>query len=282
MPYKVTRTILYTIQNYKKGFMRMAKEYSGGGNPARTMALLWGTQKSPSRGPKPGLSVGQVVQAAIEVADAEGLSGLSMRRVAERIGISTMSVYTYVPGKAELIDLMLDTVMGKAVGPDETDGGWRKELELVARRNWALYHRHPWMLHVAATSRPPLGPNAVAKYDRELRVIDGIGLTEVEMDSVLTLVLGHVEGTARRAVEAAEAEKRTGKTDDEWWSANAPLLEKVFDASRYPTAARVGPAAGAAYEAAYSPEHAFEFGLQRVLDGVEALVRSRAKQLNRP
>jgi hypothetical protein len=147
----------------------------------------------------------------------------------------------------------------------------------VAWRNWELYRRHPWLLQVAATSRPPLGPNVIAKYDQELRAVDGIGLTEVEMDSVLTLVLGHVEGAARRSMEAAQAEKRTGKTDDEWWAANAPLIEKVFDPKRYPTAARVGPAAGAAYGAAYSPEHAFEFGLRRILDGVEVLVKTRAE-----
>jgi AcrR family transcriptional regulator len=254
----------------------MATEYTGGGDPARTMALLWGTRKGPSRGPRPGLSVEEVVGAAIGIADAEGLSALSMRRVAERLGVSTMSVYTYVPGKGELVDLMVDEVMGEAVAPDATGGGWREELEGVARRNWELYRRHPWVLQVAATSRPPLGPNVMAKYDRELRAVDGIGLTEVEMDSVLALVLGHVEGAARRAAEEAEAEKRTGKSDDEWWSANAPLLAKAFDPGRYPTAARVGPVAGAAYGAAYSPEHAFEFGLGRVLDGVEALVRSRS------
>lgn len=256
----------------------MALEYSGRGDPARTMALLWGTQKGPTRGPKPGLSVERVVRASIAVADAEGLPGLSMRRVADAVGVSTMSLYTYVPGKGELVDLMLDRVMREAVGPEEATGGWRERLELVARRNWELYHRHPWMLQVAMMSRPPLGPNAIAKYDHELCAIDGIGLTGVEVDSVLTLVLGHVEGTARRAVEAAQAEKRTGKTDYEWWSANAPLLEKVFDAERYPTAARVGPSAGAAYDAAYAPEHAFEFGLQRVLDGVEILVRSRVEK----
>jgi AcrR family transcriptional regulator len=253
-------------------------EHTGGGDPTRTMALLWGARKRPSRGPKPGLSVEEIVREAIETADEEGLAALSMRRVAERLGISTMSLYTYVPGKGELIDLMLDTVMGEAAKPNDAAGGWRERLEMVARENRALYRRHPWLLHVVAASRPPLGPNVIAKYDHELRAVEGIGLTEVEMDSVLTLVLGHVEGTARRAVEASQAEKRTGMTDDEWWSANAPLLEKVFDADRYPTAARVGAAAGAAYEAAYDPEHAFEFGLQRVLDGIEALVRARSAQ----
>ncbi|MDX5895401.1 TetR/AcrR family transcriptional regulator [Rubrobacter radiotolerans] len=217
-----------------------------------------------------------VVRAAIAVADAEGLGALSMRRVAEELGISTMSVYTHVPGKAELIDVMLDRVMGEAVVEGEPEArGWRERLEGVARRNWDLFHHHPWVLQVAVTSRPPLGPNVVAKYDRELRAVDGIGLTEVEMDSVLTLVLEHTQGAARRSVEAKQGVRGTGKTDDEWWAANAPLLEKVFDAERYPTAARVGAAAGAAYQAAHSPEHAFEFGLRRVLDGVEALVRER-------
>jgi AcrR family transcriptional regulator len=255
----------------------MATEYSGRGDPARTMALLWGVQKRPRRGPKPGLSVDRIVRAAIELADAEGLAALSVRGVAGRLGVGPMSLYTYVPGKAELLDLMLDRVSGETTAPGgEGDGaGWRAGLEAVARENWALYHRHPWLLQVAATSRPPPGPNVVAKYDRELRVVDGIGLDEVEMDSVLGLVLGHVEGAARRAVEAAQAPQRTGQTDAEWWGALEPLLAEVFDASRYPTAARVGAAAGAAYNAAYDPTHAFEFGLQRVLDGIGTLVELR-------
>jgi AcrR family transcriptional regulator len=239
------------------------------------MALLWGLGKKPTRGPKPGLSVGRIVGAAVEVADAEGLAALSMRRVADRLGIGTMSLYTYVPGKAELIDLMLDAVLGEVAESGYVELEWRAGLERIARDNWALYHRHPWMLQVAATSRPPLGPNVIAKYDRELRTVDGIGLTEVEMDSVLILVLEHVQGAARRSVEVAEAEKRTGMTDEEWWLANEPLLEKVFDPDLYPTASRVGPAAAGAYGSAYDPEYAFEFGLQRILDGVETLVRSR-------
>jgi AcrR family transcriptional regulator len=253
----------------------MVLEYSGGGDPQRTMALLWGIGKKPTRGPKPGLSVGRIVSAAVEVADAEGLAALSMRRVADRLGIGTMSLYTYVPGKAELIDVMLDTVVGEVAESGDVEPGWRAGLERIARDNWALYHRHPWMLQVVATSRPPLGPNVIAKYDRELRAVDGIGLTEVEMDSVLILVLEHAQGAARRSVEVTEAEKRTGKTDDEWWLANEPLLEKVFDPNLYPTASRVGSAAADAYGSAYDPEYAFEFGLQRILDGVEALVRSR-------
>lgn len=128
---------------------------------------------------------------------------------------------------------------------------------------------------------PGDGPHTIAKYDYELRAVADIGLTDVEMDSVVSLVLGHVEGAARRALESAQAEQQTGQSHEQWWSAHAPLLEKVFDASRHPTAARVGAAAGAAYGAAYEPEHAFEFGLQRVLDGIEVLIERRAAKSGR-
>lgn len=253
----------------------MSMEYSGSGDPTRTMALLWGTQKKPSRGPKPSLSVEQIVRTAIELADTDGVAALSMRRLADGLGVSAMSLYTYVPSKAELIDVMLDAVLGEAVGTNEGACGWREKLEVVARENWALYHRHPWMLHVAAISRPPLGPHMIAKYDYELRAVEGIGLTDIEMDSVLTLVLGYVQGAARTSVESSQAERSTGISDYEWWSANAPLLEKVFDSAHYPIAARVGLVAGETYEAAHDPGYAFEFGLRCVLDGIHSLVRSR-------
>jgi AcrR family transcriptional regulator len=252
----------------------MTTEFTGSGDPARSLALLWRTGERPTRGRKAELSVDRIVQAAIEVADADGLAALSMRRVAERLGVGTMSLYTHVPGKAELLDVMLDTVLGETARPEEVPGGWRARLEQIARENWALFHRHPWMLQIA-TARPPLGPNVTAKYDYELRAIDGIGLTDVEMDSVLSLVLGHAAGAARSAIEAAQVARLSGESDQQWWEARAPLLDRIFDARRFPTAARVGQAAGEAYGAASDPEHAFEFGLQRVLDGIEALVEAR-------
>jgi AcrR family transcriptional regulator len=239
------------------------------------MELLWGVQERPRRGPRPRLTVEQITRAAIEVADAEELATLSMRQVAEPLGVAVMSLYTYVPGKAELVDLMLDTVVGETARPDDVPGGWRGRLTQLARENWALFHRHPWLLQVS-TGRPTLGPGVMAKYEYELRAVEGVGLTDVEMDSVLTLVLGHVERAARRSVEAVQAVQRSGLTDEQWWRAQVPYLEKVFDAARFPTAARVGAAAGEAHGAAYSPEHAFEFGLERVLDGIAVLVSSRA------
>ncbi len=248
-------------------------EYSGGGDPVRSLALLWRTRERPHGRGRPELSVDRIVRAAIEVADAQGLPALSMRRIAERLGVGTMSLYTHVPGKAELIDVMLDAVYGEVARPEDVPGGWRARLELVAREGWGLYRRHPWLSQIG-TSRPVLGPNAIAKYDHELRAVDGIGLTDLEMDSVVSLIAAHVHGAARGAMEAAQAVQRTGMTDEQWWRASAPHLSHVFDASAYPIAARVGTAAGDAHGAAYDFEHGFEFGLQRILDGIEALVQA--------
>lgn len=249
--------------------------FPGSGDPARSLALLWRTSERSSRKGKPDLSVDAIVRAAIELADTAGFAAVSMRRVAERLKVGTMSLYTYIPGKAELLDVMLDTVYNETTEP--TQDTWRARLEHIARENLALYERHPWLTQVA-TSRPVLGPNAIAKYDRELRAIDGIGLSDVEMDSVLTLVHGYVHGAARWAADAAAAEQSTGMSDEQWWYAHAPFLERIMDGRRYPVAARVGTAAGEAHQAAYNPRHAFEFGLRRVLDGIAMLVRDQSQR----
>ncbi|NUR87648.1 MAG: TetR/AcrR family transcriptional regulator [Nonomuraea sp.] len=251
----------------------MTIEYPGKGDPARSLALLWRTSERASRKGKPDLSVDRVVRAAIEVADAEGLPALSMRRVADRLGVGTMSLYTYVPGKPELLDVMLDTVYGETEPPEDLTG-WRPRLEQIARENLRLYLRHPWLLQVA-TSRPVLGPNLTAKYEYELRAVDGIGLTDLEMDAVLTLITGFVHGAARGAADVIAAESLTGMTDQQWWDAHAPFLGRIADPARFPVASRVGQAAGEAHQAAYDADHAFDFGLQRILDGIEALISSR-------
>jgi AcrR family transcriptional regulator len=251
-------------------------EFSGSGDPARSVALLWRRGQRSGRGRKPTLTVDAIVDAAIELADETGLAALSMRGLAERLGVGTMSLYTHVPGKAELIDLMLDSVLGETARPEQPPEDWRARLELLARENAALFHRHPWMLEIV-TFRPPMGPGLIAKYDYELGALEGLGLSDVEMDSVLALVLGYVQSAARAALEAKLVEQRTGLTDEHWWQAQAPLLEEVIDLGRFPVAERVGTAAAIAYEGLWDPDHAFEFGLERVLDGIAVLIESRAE-----
>jgi AcrR family transcriptional regulator len=252
---------------------------SGRGDPAR-MELLWGSRKRPSRGPKPGLSVERIVQAAIEVADASGLAALSMRRVADELGVGTMSLYTYVPGKAELLGVMLDTVLGETPTLVGTGGGWRADLELGAREHWELYHRHPWVLRLAG-ARAPLGPNQLARYDAMLAAVSGVGLTGTEMVLVVSLVGDYVRGAARSAVEAA-AELSTGQSDDQSSAEHEPLLAAYLDTERFPTATRLAqegafePSPGGAEHNLQQALDSFEFGLQRVLDGIEALIEDRA------
>jgi AcrR family transcriptional regulator len=253
----------------------MGDDISGKGDPLKTIQLLWGKAPPSRRGPKARLALPEIVAAAVGIADRDGLSALTTRRVAETLGISPMSVYTYVPGKDELLDLMLDGVLGEIKAPQGK--GWREKLADVARQNWALALRHPWMLEVA-THRPVLGPNVFAKYDAELAAVDGIGLDELEMDRVLTLVLDYVSGAVRGAARERWVKERTGMTDTEWWQKVEPYLNEVVTDwnTPYPVAARVGPVVGEAY-GAHDPEGSFAFGLERLLDGLAILIEKRSR-----
>jgi len=255
----------------------MSTESTGRGEPDRTLRLLWRDRLGDpvgTRGPKQRASVDAVVDAAIEIADDEGIAALSMRRIADRLGLKPMSVYTYVPGKAELIDLMVDRVAGEQPLPDPA-GSLRARLEQVARLTWNEYLRHPWLLSID-TSRPPLGPNVSDRWEWSLRAIEGLGLSDLDMDQVITLVTVFVTGPARAYTDAERLHRSTTETDEEWWERNAPILEQIMDPGRYPVSGRVGAAAGEEYGSAADPERAFEFGLARVIDGIEAYVRSIA------
>ncbi|WP_434420251.1 TetR/AcrR family transcriptional regulator [Nannocystis pusilla] len=252
----------------------MSDDISGRGDPRKTLELLWGRAPRSSRGPKARLTVADVVAAAIALVDAEGLAALTTRRVAEDLGVSPMSLYTYVPGKPELIDLMLDALMGEIRAPTGTT--WRERVADVARQNWALVLRHPWMVEVV-THRPVLGPNSIAKYHLELSALEGIGLDDLEMDRALTLVLDYVAGAVRGAARERTVKERTGMTDREWWAQVGPFLAEVFDTERFPLAARVGQVAGETY-GAHDPAGAFAFGLERVLDGLELLVTRKSRR----
>ena len=213
------------------------------------------------------------MQAAIALADAEGLSALSMRRVAEMLGVSPMSLYTYVPSKAELVDLMLDRVAGEDQTPDAPVDGWRARLEQIARQGWVRAQRHPWILQVG-THRPPLGPNVLARVESTLRAIDGLGLSEMEMDQVTSVVSDYVRGAVRAALDAREIEQQTGMTDEQWWAMNTPLLHGLVDPARYPTTVRIGEAYKSGKMPGPDPERNFEFGLQRVLDGIATFIEN--------
>jgi AcrR family transcriptional regulator len=236
----------------------------------RSLALLWGSASGPSRGPRPGLTRERIVRAAIEIADAEGLAALSMRRIAAALGAGAMTLYRYVPGKDELIDLMVDEVQALGAPLDDT-GPWRQRLEAVCHHEWHHYHRHPWLLHVPQ-GRPLLGPNAMRTTEAALQALDGTGLDPVEMIDALVTTSSFVAGVARSSVEASRAAQDTGISDEEWWLAQRPYLDELMAGGEIPLLSRVGAAGGFAGP----PDRSFEFGLARILDGIEALIAARA------
>ncbi|MFJ9125805.1 MULTISPECIES: TetR/AcrR family transcriptional regulator [unclassified Streptomyces] len=247
-------------------------ETSGSGDIRRSMELLWGTGARPSRGPKPGLTLDRIVEAAVEVADAEGIGAVSMRRLATDLGTGTMSLYRYVPGKAELLHLMLDRVQTPHEDPAALgDGTWRAAVATMARETLALYQRHPWLLQVNQ-ARPVLGPGALSGMEKMMARIKPMGLTDPELLSVLVMVDGYVSGVARTRVYEQEAETTSGMTDTAFWEAQSPALEAAMTSGRYPVMASLS-------EDTFAPgfDH-FEFGLQRILDGLDVLVAGRGNR----
>lgn len=236
----------------------------------RSLELVWGEAIRPARGPKPSLTVERIVTAAIAVADRDGIDGLSMRRVAAELGVGTMTLYRYVPGKAELVTLMLDRISQ----PDPADltatvDDWRRVLDRGARRAYRIYLDHPWVLQVN-WSRPILGPNALANMEVFMRAMADLGLTDQEKVSVVMTIDGFVVGQARQRIQYETLTNENGLSDDEFWATQYPYLERAMRSGRYPAMAALSRNAFS-----LGWDETFDFGLARLLDGVAALVESR-------
>jgi AcrR family transcriptional regulator len=245
---------------------------TGAGHPARTLALLWRDPvPAPQRGPRRSLSVDAVVVAATAIARERGLAAVTMREVARALGVVPMTLYTYVPGKAELLDLMLDAAYAQMARTDTTGAPWRERLTAIADENRALFEAHPWAA-IVSTRRPPLGPGTSGKYEHELSALAGLGLSDLEMDDCLTYLLDFVRANAAAAFDARTAGEQD--SDAQWWQEAGPILARYLDPEKYPLAVRVGEAAGQAHGSAHDPDHAYRFGLRRVLDGLAPLIEN--------
>lgn len=243
---------------------------TGTGDPLALLPLLWG--RSPKAG-RTGLTLAAILDAALRLADRSGLEQVSMRKLAEELHVGPMSLYTHVPSRAELVDLLVDHVH-KEIRPADLAGttGWRDGLVKIAEANWRLYERHPWLIDVD-TTRPPLGPGTIAKYDAELGALDDAGLGDIQMDQVLSLVLEHVKAGARQRWGQDRVQATT--SDADWWASASPLLAALMNPRDYPLASRVGQSAGEEYQAAIDAERAYHFGLSTILDGVAVLIAGK-------
>ncbi|MCJ7859377.1 TetR/AcrR family transcriptional regulator [Corynebacterium kalidii] len=246
----------------------------------RMLRLVWRHrlgEEAGRRGPRKKWSVDEVVDAAIEDADAAGTAGVeavSMRKIAEKLHTSAASLYTYIPGRDELLGLMVDQVTGRAElpvfdGPATSATVVVERLRELSRVAWEEIHRHPWLLS-AQRHRPLIGPNVSERYEWQLAALDGCGLDDVAMDHTVALVESHAVASAAASVNARELARTSGQSDVEWWQANEPVLSQVMRGDEFPVSGRVGSAVGERYQAVTDPDAVYRYGLEVILDGVRA------------
>jgi AcrR family transcriptional regulator len=249
----------------------MTTQRTSGDRLQRSLDLLWGGDAPPARGPRPNLTLDRIVAAATALADREGIDAVSMRRLAGELGVGAMSLYRYIPGKAELLALMLDRVSapGEGVVRAAEGAGWRDLLTAIARDTHGMYLRHPWLVQVNWT-RPVMGPNTLAGLEHFMRALAGQPLSDQERVSLLVTIDGFVTGVARQQIQHAALAEETGVNDEEFWSRQEPVLSRAMVSGAYPAMAALSEDAfGLGWE------ETFEFGLQRILDGVAALIGIR-------
>jgi AcrR family transcriptional regulator len=216
--------------------------------------------------------VDALVSAAMGLADTDGLAGITMGRVAAALGVGTMTLYSYVRSKAELVDLMVDEALTEQAlpGPGEPrPGPWREQVALYADRTLAMYRRHPWLLHVSA-ARPPAGPGLMAEREYVLSTLAGLGLSAERRNLAALSISTFVRAAASAEVEDEEVERTSGQSGDAWWTEHGALWEEYFDVERHPAMTEVWNAGGFDLGACEQANAAHAYGLARLLDGIEA------------
>jgi len=210
-----------------------------------------------------------VVDAGVAIADAEGLAALSIRKVAGRLGIGAMSVYTYVPGRSELIELMIDRVYADHGVPDPALG-WRDRAEAWVRASWRIYSAHPWLLDYNM-ARLPLGPNVLDVEEALYAAVHAAGFSGAENVAISNLLRWQLLGAARAQIGDAAGERHTGVSTEAYWDSLSSFWSTYFDWERYPTMAAVWESGGFADPAGYDIERMITW----LLDGIERLADSR-------
>jgi len=237
-------------------------EGDGPGLPG-SIELAWGLRDQSTRGPRPGLTIERIVAAGIKIALTQGLGALSMGRVANELGVSTMSLYRYVSAKDELLTLMVDTGLGSPP-PVEAGADWRAGLTRWAMGVRASYQRHPWALRVPI-SGPPIGPNNVAWLDNALQCLANTPLPEDQKLSTVLLVSGHVRNEATLSADIAAAAGAQPVMPG-----YGSLLRRLTTADQFPALHRAIESGSLDDDDDLDTE--FNFGLERILDGIESLI----------
>jgi AcrR family transcriptional regulator len=248
------------------------------------LEAAWGLRDQPRKGPKPGLTLAKIVEAAIRLADRDGLDAVSMARVAAELGAAPMSLYRHITSKDDLLELMTDTAWGPPPAP--LIGTWREQLTQWARTMRQRMSAHPWTLRVPVSGLP-VYPNNVAWFEQGLAALADTPISEQHKPSTLLLISGYVRNevmtgsdmaaTIRTQAAAAEDLKAAG-TDGEqldpgtaWARQYRDLMVKLADPVRFPATARL--LESGVFDIADVPDEEFDFGLDRILDGIECLIK---------
>ncbi|WP_277209320.1 TetR/AcrR family transcriptional regulator [Isoptericola croceus] len=235
-----------------------------------TLELLWHGWQAPAKGPRPRLTLDQIVAQAVAVADAEGLDALSMRRIARELDVGTMSLYRYVPTKDVLLNLMLDRVSEPAPAQGAAVGtSWRGVLETAAQEGRALYLRHPWLIQVNWT-RPILGPSSVRSLEVVVAGLTDLPLRDQEKIMVITLLDAYVVGSVRQELLYEAAADETGLSEGEFWGTQLPYMEHAMASGAYPVLATLDEDS---FDGGW--DETFDLGVRLFLDGLEREVGRR-------
>ncbi len=232
--------------------------------------LLWEDRYRSTRGPKAAFSPQEVVLAAMDIADAEGLGAVTMQAVSARLGFTTMAIYRYFPSKEALYDAIVDAGLGLPPRPAEPRGDWRADVARWAHAKRAMLCSRPWLAELPFVAAPH-GPNWLAWLEALAEPLYGAGLSPADVGQMISVVDGYTRGASDTSISLARARAR-GISEQEWAAAVGADLGRAIGDPRFPTFAAI--IAAPSEVRPRTMDESFDFGLQRVLDGVERYVTS--------
>jgi AcrR family transcriptional regulator len=218
--------------------------------------------------PRDTLTREQIVKAAVDLLDAEGLEGLNMRALGKRLGSAATAVYWHVGSKDNLVALAGDQAWSEVALPDLTAVDWRTAAARMAIDLHAMLTRHPWLVQ-AFGSYVVFGPGKARHDDHGLAIYEAAGFPGAQADQAMAAVFTFVLGNALGPAAVASLTRKLGRGGGNAEELIRDRMAKASEiAAQFPRLrARLGTTA-AGYAAA--PENTFEFGLHAILDGLEA------------
>jgi AcrR family transcriptional regulator len=233
----------------------------------RRSRLLWEDRSRGSRGPKAAFTHDQVVCAAMEIADDEGhLAAVTMQAVSAKLGLTTMAVYRYFPNKEALYDAIIDAGLGLPPQPSNPHAPWREEVTRWAHAKRESLCARPWVAELPFVAAPH-GPNWLAWLEGLAAPLRRAGFSGETLGQMLSIVDQFTRGASDTSISLARAKAR-GISEQQWAAAVGADLGRAIGDPRFPAFASIltSPREGPNRDM----KESFDFGLQRVLDGIEA------------